>query len=111
MKIYRLIPAAPYDDPNWELSPPQGEVVVRALTSGDARQVAVEAEADFLDVAAKPAQGVSSSGASAFRNEKRYTVIEMPAGQFSQEGPRGVLSGCIRTDVILPLQRKSDPQR
>lgn len=103
MRIYRLIPVAGPEDPNWSLSPCQGEVVVRAKSSGDARIVATAAEADFLDVDAKPGEGVSTAGASAFRNEKLYTVIEDISGRYPGEGPRAILSGSFSRNVILPL--------
>jgi hypothetical protein len=103
MHIYRLIPIAEPGDPHWQLSPYQGEVVVRAKSSGDARQVAVEIEADFLNTDAKPGEGVSTTNASAFRNEKLYTVIEDLSGRYPVEGERQVLEGTIR-DVIRPLQ-------
>ena len=103
MHIYRLIPAAGPEDPNWSLSPCQGEVVVRAKSSGDARIVATEAEADFPELRAKPAEGVSTASASAFRNEKLYTVIEDISGRYPGEGPRAILSGSFDHKVILPL--------
>ncbi|WP_377296770.1 hypothetical protein [Rhizobium sp. SGZ-381] len=104
MKIYRLVPSAPLDDPQWMDRPPQGEVVVRALTAGDARLVATDAELDFTEIDASPAEGNSTRMASAFRSEKLYTVIEDLSGRFSTEGPREVLDGVVRIDNILPLQ-------
>lgn len=101
MQIYRLIPIAAPDDPNWQLSTRQGEVTVRARSSGDARQVATEAENDFLQTDAKPGEGVSTADASAFRNAKLFTVIEDVSGAFASDGPREVLRGVIRKDVIL----------
>ncbi|HZG29890.1 MAG TPA: hypothetical protein VE079_15660 [Ensifer sp.] len=103
MHIYRLVPVAGPEDPNWDLSPFQGEVIVRAKTSGDARIVASAAEADFPQERAKPGEGVSTASASAFRNEKLYTVIEDISGQFPPEGPRAVLGGSLDPRVILPL--------
>ncbi|MCO6187826.1 hypothetical protein [Rhizobium sp. L1K21] len=105
MQIYRLVPTAPYDDPNWELSAKQGEITVRAKSTGDARQVAVEAEHDFLGSDALPGEGVSTTGASAFRNEKLFTVIVDESGEFPQDGPREVLRGAVYKDVILPDRR------
>jgi hypothetical protein len=104
MKIYRLVPSAPLDDPQWMSRPPQGEVVVRALTAGDARLVATDAELDFMEIDASPAEGNSTSMASAFRSEKLYTVIEDLSGRFSPEGPREVVDGVVRVDTILPVQ-------
>ena len=105
MQIYRLKPSAPDTDPSWELSPGHGEIIVRAKSSGDARQVAAEAETDFLDIPAKPGEGVSTIGTSAFRNNKLYTVIEDNSGEFPPEGPRGVLSGHINKNVVLASRR------
>lgn len=44
LKIFRLVPTAASDDPNWQNSPSHGEVIVRALTAGDAR-IVMESEA------------------------------------------------------------------
>jgi hypothetical protein len=104
LKIYRLVPTAPADDPQWMDRPPQGEVVVRALTTGDARLVASEAELDFTDTDAKPAEGNSTEMASAFRSEKLYTVIEDDSGRYVADGPRGVVDGSVRRDTIAPVE-------
>ena len=48
LKLYRLVPAAAPDDPNWDLAPSHGVVVVAALTPGDARVVASEAEHELI---------------------------------------------------------------
>ncbi|MGE6739426.1 hypothetical protein ACQKGC_04025 [Allorhizobium pseudoryzae] len=104
LKIYRLVPSAPLDDPQWMDRLPQGEIVVRARTSGDARVVASEAELDFTEIDALPAEGNSTEMASAFRSEKLYTVIEDVTGRFSGEGPRQVVDGTVRIDTILPVQ-------
>lgn len=61
LKIYRLSPLAEPDDPNWQNASYQGEVVVAARSSGDARIVASEAELDFLEIDAKPAEGVTTT--------------------------------------------------
>lgn len=97
LHIYRLVPSAPRDDPNWQNSLMQGEVVVRAVSPGDARLVAAEAEGDFPDLAAKPAEGVSTTRSSAFLNEKLYTVIL--EGDADQTGAcdRGVIDGRVNT--------------
>jgi hypothetical protein len=44
-RIYRLIPGAPLDDHNWRRAAHQGELVVRARSSGEARAIAARAEA------------------------------------------------------------------
>ena len=104
LKIYRLVPSAPLDDPQWQTRPHQGEVIVRARTAGDARLVASEAELDFLEIDASPAEGNSTIMASAFRSEKLYTVIEDNTDRFTTDGPRGVIEGKVRVDNILPTQ-------
>jgi hypothetical protein len=105
LKIYRLVPAAASDDPAWQNSPPQGEVIVRARTSGDARLVASEAELDFTEIDASPAEGNSTRDASAFRNDKLYTVIEDTSGRFGADGAREIVEGRVRIDTIVPVQR------
>lgn len=104
LKIYRLVPTAPLNDPQWMDRPPQGEVYVRARTTGDARLVACLAEVDFTDVDALPAEGNSTDTASAFRSEKLYTVIEDESGRYPADGPREVVGGTVRPNVIKPLQ-------
>jgi hypothetical protein len=104
LKVYRLVPIAAADDPNWQNSPSQGEVVVRARTPGDARLVASQAELDFTDIDASPAEGNSTEMASTFRNEKLYTVIEEGSGRFSPEGPRGIVAGKVKVDNIISTQ-------
>jgi hypothetical protein len=105
LKIYRLMPTAASDDPAWQNSPPQGEVVVRARTPGDARLVASEAELDFTEIDAAPAEGNSTRDASAFRSDKLYTVVEDTSGRLSPEGAREVVEGLVRVDTIVPTQR------
>ncbi|WP_011580858.1 MULTISPECIES: hypothetical protein [Chelativorans] len=100
LKIYRLVPDAAETDPNWDLAEPAGEVVVRARSEADARILATEAEVDFLDTQAKPGDGVSTSFASAFRDQRLYRVVEDDSGSFPVEGPRQVLSGLSRRDPI-----------
>ncbi|MCB5203648.1 hypothetical protein LH464_14310 [Neorhizobium sp. T786] len=104
MKIYRLVPTAAPDDPNWQNSPSQGEITVRARSTGDARVVASGAELDFTEVDALPAEGNSTEMASAFRNEKLYTVILDESGRFPVEGSRMVVDGQVRVDNIVPTQ-------
>jgi hypothetical protein len=103
-KIYRLEPAALPDDPNWDRAPSQGTVIVRADSPADARIVASLAEADFPETGAKPGDGVSTRFASAFRDDKLYTVIEDLSGEYPDEGERMVLEGAVRKDVVKPLQ-------
>ncbi|WEX77503.1 hypothetical protein PYH37_002304 [Sinorhizobium numidicum] len=103
LKIYRLSPLAAPDDPNWQNATYQGEVTVVARSPGDARIVASQAELDFLEIDAKPAEGVTTDMASAFRNEKLYTVTEegpAPAG-----AKREVIGGTVRVDNIISTQK------
>lgn len=105
LRTYRLRPAADKIDPRWDLAPSQGEVIVRALSPADARLVAAAAEIDFPDVGAKPGDGVKTDFASAFRDEKRYHVVEDDSGDFDGEGERGVVAGNVRRDVIAASNR------
>ncbi|OAP39141.1 hypothetical protein AU381_08550 [Sinorhizobium glycinis] len=102
LKIYRLSPLAEPSDPNWENARYQGEVVVIARTSGDARIVASEAELDFREIDAKPAEGVTTDMASAFRSEKLYTVIE--EGPAPPGSDRGVIAGQVAVDNIVSTE-------
>ncbi|UPA26274.1 hypothetical protein [Shinella oryzae] len=104
MKLYRLVPVAAASDTNWDNAPNQGEVVVRARSSGDARVVAAEAELDFTEIDALPGDGNSTTSSSAFRNEKLYTVIDETDSTYSADGPRGVVDGTVRVDNIRPTQ-------
>lgn len=101
LSLYRLVPDAPAIDPNWDLAPSQGIVVVRAHSPADARIVAAEAELDFLDIAAKPGDGTSTKMASAFRDEKLYRVEEI---EDDAEGERGIVEHIPQEDL---LQRKT----
>ncbi|MGN6552017.1 MAG: hypothetical protein ACTHJ3_19285 [Pararhizobium sp.] len=105
LSLYRLKPIAQENDPRWDMASYQGEVVVRAYSPGDARVVAAEAETDYLDVAAAPGHGTSTKMASAFRDDKLYTVLDEPPGDFPSEGERTVVSGLITRDVITPVGR------
>ena len=100
MKIYCLVPNAPADDPQWMDRPPQGNVYVRARTPGDARLVASLAEEDFTEIDAAPAEGNATRMASAFRSEKLYTVIEDNSGEYASDGPREVVAGHVKHDVL-----------
>lgn len=98
LSLYRLIPQASDDDPNWDRAPSHGEVLVCARSPADARVVAAEAEGDFLQTNAAPGDGTSTRMASAFRDDKLYKVIE-EEGAGSAE--RGVVSG----DFSFPVLR------
>lgn len=98
------MPTAAAHDPNWDTAENMGEIVVRAESPADARIVAAEAELDFTDIDALPAEGNSTRHASAFRNERLYTVIEEPASALAADGPRGVVDGIVSVATIKPTQ-------
>lgn len=102
LNIYRLDPTASPDDPRWQDFRPNGSVTVAARTSGDARIVASGREVDFMEIDSAPAEDVTTSNASAFRDEKLYTVIEIEHGR--TDVSRGVIEGVVRVDAIKPLQ-------
>jgi hypothetical protein len=102
LNIYRLEPIAAPDDPRWDNAPNQGTIIVAARSSGDARIVATGRELDFMEVDAAPAEDVTTSNASAFRDDKLYTVIEIAHGRTDVK--RGVLEGEVSVDTILPTQ-------
>lgn len=104
LKLYRLVPIAAATDTNWDIAPNQGEVVVRARSSGDARVVAAEAELDYMEIDALPGDGNSTTSSSAFRNEKLYTVVDETDPAYAVEGPRGVVAGTVRVDNIRPTE-------
>lgn len=80
----------------------QGAVTVAARTAGDARIVATSQEVDFQQVDAAPAEGVSTDFASAFRDEKLYTVIEIARGRTDLS--RGIIDAGGVIEMIKPLQ-------
>ena len=102
LNLYRLVLTAEADDPRWENSPYQGEVIVAARSTGDARIVAAASELDYMEIDAKPAEDVTTSMASAFRSEKLYTVIEIDRDRTDLS--RGVVAGDIAIDTIRPVQ-------
>jgi hypothetical protein len=104
LRLYRLVPIASPSDTNWDIAPNQGEVVVRARSSGDARVVAAEAELDYTEIDALPGDGNSTTSSSAFRNEKLYTVVDETDPAYPVEGPREVVAGTVRVDNIRPTE-------
>lgn len=102
LRIYRLIPTAANDDPNWLDATTHDELVVCAVSAGDARIVAADRELDFLEIDAAPAYDVTTVNASMYRNEKLYSVVD--------DGPaiagieRGIIDGIVRVDNIKPSQ-------
>ncbi|MBM7046605.1 MULTISPECIES: hypothetical protein [Rhizobium] len=75
--VYQLVPIAAFNDPNWDIAPSRGKMLVAARTTGDARVVAAAFEVNFMKIKSTPGESVATMGASAFRNEKLYTVIEI----------------------------------
>lgn len=102
LNVYRLVPLASPTDPRWQNSLHQGEVVVAARTAGDARVVASGCELDFMEVDAAPAEGVTTTHTSAFRDEKLYSVIEIERGR--RDILRGKLEGNVSIATIKPVQ-------
>lgn len=100
LNVYRLEPIAAPEDPHWDNAPNQGTIIVAARTAGDARIVG--SELDFMEVDAAPAEDVTTSNASAFRDDKLYTVIEIDRGRTDLK--RGILEGEVSVDTILPTQ-------
>jgi len=100
--VYRLEPiAAPYD-PRWDNATNHGIVIVAARTAGDARIVAASRELDFMEIDAAPAEDVTTSNASAFRDDKLYTVVELERGRSDLK--RGVLGGNVSVNTIISTQ-------
>ncbi|MBB3593401.1 hypothetical protein FHX08_003804 [Rhizobium sp. BK529] len=100
--VYRLEPIAAPDDPRWANSPNHGVVVVAARTAGDARIVAAGRELDFMEVDAAPAEDVTTTNASSFRDDKLYTVVEIDRNR--TDLVRGVLEGEVSVNTIRPVQ-------
>ncbi|MBY5812631.1 hypothetical protein [Rhizobium leguminosarum] len=102
LNIYRLEPIAEPDDPRWDNAPNHGVIVVAARTPGDARIVAAARELDFMEVDAAPAEDVTTANASAFREDKLYTVIEIDRNR--RDTKRGILDGTVSVDTIRPVE-------
>jgi hypothetical protein len=102
LNLYRLVPVAPPNDYRWDKASSLGEIVVAARTAGDARIVAAGRELDFQEVDSLPGEDVTTRHASAFRDEKAYTVIEIEHGRTGLK--RGVVAGYVPVDTIKPTQ-------
>ncbi|MBB5551182.1 hypothetical protein [Rhizobium lentis] len=102
LNIYRLEPIAAPDDPRWDNAPGHGIVVVAARTPGDARIVAAARELDFMEVDAAPAEDVTTANASAFRDDKLYTVIEVDRNR--RDIKRGIVEGTVSVDTIRSVE-------
>ncbi|TCR71049.1 hypothetical protein [Rhizobium sp. BK376] len=108
LSVFRLEPIAAVDDPRWQNAPNHGVVLVAARTSGDARIVAASRELDFMEINAAPADDVTTANASAFRDDRLYTVIEIERGRRDLE--RGLLEGDISAATIRPVQSNKTAQ-
>ena len=105
LKLFRLVPVAGVNDPNWDNASNHGAVVVRAFSPADARVTAAQAELDFTEIDSMPAEGNSTRDASAFRNERLYAVVEMlDKHGIAEDGPRGVVEGTVSMGTIKPTQ-------
>jgi hypothetical protein len=85
LSIYRLIPTAARSDRRFARDALHGEIVVRAHSATDARQVAREAEAACQD--GEPV------GSSPFDDAELYSVIEVAGAGLLRPGKRGVVTG------------------
>jgi hypothetical protein len=91
MPIYILRPTARSDDPNWGRAINQGEIVVRASSSGEARAMAALEEASAAT--GKFPKTTTRVVASALRDPVLYTVVEDTSGRFEAAGPVRVVRG------------------
>lgn len=96
MRLWRIVPAVPPEDPRWLGGPIWREMIVRAESAAEARVIASRKDADVFDY--RPDRNSAGAQAmdmpSALYDETLYEVLELPAGatgQFSPEGPREVL--------------------
>ncbi len=60
------------------------------------------AAAMFMEIDAAPAEDVTTINASAFRDDKLYTVIEIDRNR--TDVARGLIKGEISVATILPVQ-------
>ncbi|WP_275783817.1 hypothetical protein [Pararhizobium gei] len=103
LKLYRLIPVAQAGDPGWDGADFQGDIVVRAFSSADARVAAAPAELDRTEIDASQSGGHPIPHANAFGNERLYAVVEMlDRNGVAARGPRGVVSGGVSTGSAKP---------
>jgi hypothetical protein len=98
--IYRLVPIPGPDDANFDLAQYQGEVVVRALSSGDARVVAAEGEARASGK--DPGLFTTALRASALLEPHLYAVRLVADGTFPTDGEREVLLADFRPGPTGP---------
>jgi hypothetical protein len=100
MSIYRLVPIVGPDDPNFDLARYQGEVIVRALSSGDARVVAAAGEASASG--RDPNLFTTELRASALLEPHLYSVRLVEDSQFPTDGERQVLVADFRPGPSEP---------
>ena len=108
MPIYRLIPSARADDPAWSMAVNQGEVVVRANSTGEARAIAsLEEASQYTGGVPRVTKQVQ---ASAFRNENLYSVVLDTTNRFPNAGPVRVLSGNFSFPDDLVVLKQGEPR-
>ena len=107
MAIFRLYPLAEPHASNWDIAHNHGELVVRAKTSGDARLVAAEVEAELAHRHDEN-DDIYSIRASAFTNEKLYGVQQIIDSGIDPEGERGLVAGTIRLPVELHKEHDNE---
>ena len=114
--IYKLLPIAAPNDQNWDIAPSRGNVVVAARTTGDARVVAAAFEVNFMRSNSAHGDDIAAMGASAFRNEKLYTVIEIDRNrvdlargvmEVSDAGP--IALAALRADYVARSHVSQSP--
>ena len=91
MPIYILRPTARPDDPNWGRAINQGEIIVRASSSGEARAIAALEEAAMAT--GRFPKTTTQVVASALRDPLLYTVVDDTSGEFEAAGPVRVVRG------------------
>lgn len=81
MRLWKITPSAPPDDPRWLGGPEWREIVVRAKTAAEARVVAARMEAAQQDFS--PGRNTAGAGAmdyqSPLHDEALYHVTELPS--------------------------------
>jgi hypothetical protein len=86
LAIFRLVPTTARHDRRLSRDALYGEVVVRAFSAEDARQVASDAELESQ-------AGEGTAADSPFHDETLYAVIEVPGVEFLRGGKRGLIAG------------------
>jgi hypothetical protein len=95
LAIFRLVPTTARHDRRFARDALHGEVVVRAFSAEDARQVA-------SDTVSAPHAGMASAPAvSPFQDETLYAVIEVPGVDFLRGGERGLIAGRLASKPVI----------